>query len=70
VKDLKPIECAHTNNYVRDSRASTDGIRRRRVCTDCGHRWTTYEISSSYRDQLRREIYLEAATRLAELAEQ
>ncbi|RME67469.1 MAG: transcriptional repressor NrdR [Verrucomicrobia bacterium] len=37
--------CASTDDRVIDSRASKDGtaIRRRRECTNCGHRFTTSE---------------------------
>lgn len=31
---------------VYDSRPCEHGIRRRRVCQDCGHRFATYEISA------------------------
>ena len=37
--------CDHHNNYVLDSRPGEFGIRRRRECADCGHRWTTVEIA-------------------------
>lgn len=44
--------CPNCDNYnikVTDSRARHDGlsIRRRRMCTRCGHRWTTVEVSVS-----------------------
>ncbi|KAA3613485.1 MAG: transcriptional repressor NrdR [Planctomycetota bacterium] len=37
--------CNANNDRVIDSRSSSDGftIRRRRECTDCGRRFTTYE---------------------------
>ena len=37
--------CGHSENKVIDSRLSKDGqvIRRRRECTDCSKRFTTYE---------------------------
>jgi len=37
--------CRHSGNRVIDSRLSTDGtaIRRRRVCSGCKRRFTTYE---------------------------
>lgn len=35
--------CQHPDSRVIDSRASTDHVRRRRECQDCGHRFTTYE---------------------------
>ncbi len=38
-------KCAQANDKVVDSRAIRNGevIRRRRVCAQCGHRFTTYE---------------------------
>lgn len=38
-------KCSHLEDKVIDSRSvhSGDAIRRRRVCTHCGHRFTTYE---------------------------
>ena len=38
-------KCANQEDKVIDSRSSKDGasIRRRRECTGCGHRFTTYE---------------------------
>lgn len=35
--------CGGRNTKVVDSRDSRDGIRRRRVCNECGHRFTTRE---------------------------
>ncbi len=37
--------CGHEEDKVVDSRAVRDGkgVRRRRECVDCGHRFTTYE---------------------------
>ena len=37
--------CGSTNTQVKDSRPSEDHttIRRRRVCADCGGRFTTFE---------------------------
>ena len=37
--------CAHADTQVKDSRPTEDNtsIRRRRVCTDCGGRFTTFE---------------------------
>lgn len=37
-------KCGHDKSYVVDCRPSADGIRRRRECENCGHRWTTYEF--------------------------
>lgn len=38
-------KCGHLHDKVIDSRAAREGnvIRRRRVCLQCGHRFTTYE---------------------------
>ena len=38
-------KCTHLDDKVIDSRAVRGGcvIRRRRICLDCGHRFTTYE---------------------------
>lgn len=35
--------CAHEDNKVIDTRESSDSIRRRRQCSNCGKRYTTYE---------------------------
>jgi len=35
--------CSSNNTKVLDSRESSDGNRRRRECSDCGKRFTTYE---------------------------
>ncbi|MEK9724467.1 MAG: transcriptional regulator NrdR [Rhodospirillaceae bacterium] len=37
--------CGHTDSQVKDSRPTEDNaaIRRRRFCTECGSRWTTFE---------------------------
>src|SRR5271155_4095663 len=37
--------CGHMESQVKDSRPSEDGavIRRRRFCTECGGRFTTFE---------------------------
>ena len=35
--------CEHTNSRVIDSRDSGEGTRRRRQCSDCKRRFTTYE---------------------------
>ena len=57
------MSCSHTNNKIIESRATHriklgDGSgllpisakRRIHKCLDCGHRWTTYELTA---DQLR-----------------
>lgn len=35
--------CQHPDSKVVDTRSSGDGIRRRRACQACGHRFTTFE---------------------------
>ena len=36
-------KCDHTKFEVLETRTSGDGIRRRRSCVGCGHRFTTFE---------------------------
>lgn len=36
--------CGCGNSSTTDSRPSPRGVRRRRCCTDCGERFTTYEL--------------------------
>jgi transcriptional repressor NrdR len=36
-------ECHHGKSEVVDTRTSGDGIRRRRQCLECAHRFTTFE---------------------------
>lgn len=38
-------KCTSDDSLVIESRKSPLGIRRRRDCQDCGHRWTTVEIN-------------------------
>ncbi|MSP78113.1 MAG: transcriptional repressor NrdR [Dehalococcoidia bacterium] len=40
-------QCAHPHSKVTDSRESNEGIRRRRECLLCGHRFTTMEHCQS-----------------------
>ncbi|MCX7837930.1 MAG: transcriptional regulator NrdR [Anaerolineae bacterium] len=35
--------CGHSENKVVDTREAPDSIRRRRLCANCGRRYTTYE---------------------------
>jgi transcriptional repressor NrdR len=35
--------CGHNENKVVDTREAPDSIRRRRLCAQCGRRYTTYE---------------------------
>lgn len=36
-------QCEHSKFEVLETRTSGDGIRRRRSCVSCGHRFTTFE---------------------------
>ena len=36
-------QCVHNKFEVLETRTSGDGIRRRRSCVSCGHRFTTFE---------------------------
>lgn len=36
-------KCRYSNTQVLDTRDSVDGVRRRRECPECKHRFTTYE---------------------------
>ena len=40
---MKCPHCSDANSRVIDTRATGDGIRRRRECENCGKRFTTYE---------------------------
>ncbi|MGQ9628244.1 MAG: transcriptional regulator NrdR [Anaerolineae bacterium] len=40
---MKCPYCGQSDSRVIDTRSAGDGIRRRRKCTDCGKRFTTYE---------------------------
>ena len=42
---MKCPKCSHVDDKVIDTRAVRNGlaVRRRRVCQECGHRFTTYE---------------------------
>ena len=46
---MKCIYCGYEDSKVIDSRSTleTNAIRRRRQCTSCGRRWTTYETIES-----------------------
>jgi transcriptional regulator NrdR family protein len=52
--------CGYSNTSVRDSRPTSQGliVHRRRDCNNCGHRFSTYEISKdAYESMLRLEGY-------------
>ena len=44
---MKCPHCGHTQSRVIDTRSAGDGIRRRRLCKQCGKRFTTYEQVST-----------------------
>ncbi len=44
---MKCPHCSFDQSRVIDTRESGDGIRRRRVCSHCGERFTTYEQVST-----------------------
>lgn len=51
-------ECGNDELSVKDSRPAAYGIRRRRLCTSCGHRFTTYETAFDLRmlDRMLRQM--------------
>lgn len=70
--------CGGTDWQVRDSRASRDedfaylggAVRRRRVCTRCGWRMTTLEVSRDALADMVRKAERRALARLVEAAGQ
>jgi transposase-like protein len=50
---MKCPKCGMYLLYIIDSRPTNGHIRRRRVCLECEHRFTTYEISSGEYDALK-----------------
>ncbi len=44
---MKCVYCGHGNSKVIDTRDTSEKIRRRRECKDCGRRFTTYETAES-----------------------
>ena len=46
---MKCPQCQATKSEVTDSRPNRAGLRRRRKCVACGHRWTTYEMTIAER---------------------
>lgn len=46
--------CQHTEHSVVKTKAAQLTIRRRRQCSRCGHRWTTYEGMTNVFDALNR----------------
>jgi hypothetical protein len=70
--------CGHPDSTVMDSRSSPAGLRRRRRCLSCQHRWTTIEVSGEAMQRLLtaralleevEEALVAALASLAELAE-
>jgi transcriptional regulator NrdR family protein len=43
IKPASECTCGGDSKVV-DSRPSHDTVRRRRVCLECGRKWTTYEM--------------------------
>ena len=55
-KNLDCPHCGASENRVYDSRANRFGIRRRRECLNCGHRWVTLEQEEKhYKDAVSRD---------------
>ena len=42
---MKCSVCQSTDHAVLDTVVKGDAIRRRRCCTRCKHRWTTFELA-------------------------
>ena len=40
--------CQSVKSKTTDSRNNDVGIRRRRECLSCGHRWTTIEVTDTW----------------------
>ena len=40
--------CRSVKSKTTDSRNNAVGIRRRRECLSCGHRWTTIEVTDTW----------------------
>ena len=49
--------CESRRSLVKDSRPAPYGIRRRRVCESCAHRWTTLEVRA---DEADKAVYMNA----------
>lgn len=64
--------CGCADTTVKDSRPKDARIRRRRLCEDCGHRFTTHEMVvpvsvSAHSTAMALERIGEAITNLAEI---
>lgn len=44
--------CQHGQHFVVKTESDGQGIRRRRQCTRCGHRWNTYEGMANLEKEL------------------
>ena len=65
-------KCGWEESTVKDSRPFENGIRRRRECANCGHRWTTYEtIEKPYQQAQKdvKELYRYTAERMKAIVE-
>lgn len=60
--------CGAKSDVV-DSRPTRSSIRRRRKCSKCDRRWSTFETALEDAPEMRRDLHL-IAMRLAKLAEQ
>lgn len=45
---MKYCPLCGSDSYIVDSRVTPEGVRRRRVCQSCGHRWKTVESVRIY----------------------
>lgn len=43
---MKCPHCESEESFVLDSRPSANGLRRRRKCTSCAQKFTTYELNA------------------------
>ena len=56
---MKCAKCGGKNFDCIDTRRVSDTIRRRKVCLDCGYRFSTQEISiEEYHDLKRKESFV------------
>lgn len=53
---MKCRECGCEESRVIESRPAPRGVRRRRVCDRCSHRFTTIEIASEEYAEIRRKL--------------
>ena len=56
---LKVMKCpiCGKRGAVLDSRYTETYIRRRRICTECGERYTTYEMSVSHLSEIMEKLF-------------